>query len=195
MNPSLRHRRCDHPRFGNHRANNHRANNRRVHEFSFGALSFGAICFGWFFSGRVFSGWVIAVLVSCSGCGSDVPFGIVPVHGKVTYEDGSLVPADEMMVIFNPVDPPRKGKMVAPGGRTSVDVADGTFKSVTSHRPNDGVVLGKHKVVVIASKKGPNGRLGSGNLVATKYRKTATTPVEVDVSSSSQFLEIKVSKQ
>ncbi len=128
-------------------------------------------------------------LLFFSGCGSDVPFGIVPVHGTVTYEDGSLIPADEITIIFNPVNPPREGKMVAPGGRTSVDVSDGTFKSVTSYRPNDGVVLGRHKVVIISSKK------GSGALVAAIYRKSSTTPLEVEVSASGQFLEIKVSKQ
>ncbi len=129
-------------------------------------------------------------LLVFSGCGSDVPFGIVPVHGTVTYEDGSLIPADEIQIIFNPIDPPREGKMVAPGGRTKVVVSDGSFKSVTSHRPNDGVVVGRHKVVVIASKKSPS----KGKLVAAKFSRTATTTLEVEITSSDQFLELKVSK-
>lgn len=134
-------------------------------------------------------------LISSLGCGSDVPFDIVPVHGKLTYEDGSLIPADDITVIFNPVDPPRDGKMVAPGGRTNLNVADGTFSSVTSYRPNDGVLLGQHKIVVIASKNNASGRPGSGNLIAAKYRKQATTPLEMEITSADQFLEIKVSKK
>jgi hypothetical protein len=38
-----------------------------------------------------------------AGCGtSEMPFDIVPVHGKVTYDDGSLIPADSILVAFNP---------------------------------------------------------------------------------------------
>jgi len=133
-------------------------------------------------------------LICFSGCGSDVPFDIVPVSGKVTYDDGSLIPADEVTVIFNPVDPKSIGQMSAPGGRTNLEVSDGTFKSVTSHRPNDGLVMGAHKVVVIASKNNAQGRPTNGNLVSSKYRKSATTPLEVEVTSSGQFLELKVSK-
>jgi len=126
-----------------------------------------------------------------AGCGSDVPFGIVPVHGKVTYEDGSLIPASSLTVIFTPINPPREGKMTAPGGRTEADVTDGSFESVTSHRPYDGVLVGRHKVVVIASGKGASGK---GGLVGPEYSKSSTTPIEVEVASSGQFLEIKVSK-
>ena len=58
------------------------------------------------------------LLASVSGCGSKVPFEIVPVHGKVSYEDGSLIPADSILVTFNPTLKGEKGKTVAPGGQT-----------------------------------------------------------------------------
>ena len=58
----------------------------------------------------------------------------MPVHGKVTYEDGSLIAADSILVTFNPIISEEKGKMVPPGGQTNVNVQDGTFSAVSSHR-------------------------------------------------------------
>src|SRR5262249_10725638 len=99
--------------------------------------------------------WLLAAI---SGCGSKVPFEIVPVHGKVVYEDASLIPADSILVTFNPILKGEKGKTVAPGGQTNLNVQDGTFSDVSSHRPHDGVVLGRHKVVVVSFEKGPDGK-------------------------------------
>ena len=88
-----------------------------------------------------------------------MPFDFVPVHGKVTYEDGSLIDADSILVTFNPILSGEKGKTVPPGGQTNVNVQDGTFSAVSSHRANDGVAVGRHKVVIVSFKKGP---MGSG---------------------------------
>lgn len=135
------------------------------------------------------------IVVSAVGCGSNVPFDFVPVHGKVVYEDGSLIPADSILVTFNPVRAEEKGKVVAPGGQTSVNVSDGTFSAVSSHRPNDGVAVGRHKVVVVSFKKGPNGSPVPTAAVPPVYRNESTTPLEVDVHSNDQFLELKISKK
>lgn len=135
------------------------------------------------------------LLASISGCGSKVPFSIVPVHGKVMYEDGSLIPADSILVTFNPIHDGEKGKMAAPGGQTNVNVQDGTFSAVSSHRANDGLAVGRHKVVVVAFKKGPDGKTGPSPAVPAVYRSESSTPLEVDVASSDQFLELKISKK
>jgi len=135
------------------------------------------------------------LLVSISGCASGVPFEIVPVHGKVVYEDGSLIPADSILVTFNPVLKGEKGKVVAPGGQTNVNVQDGTFSAVSSHRANDGVAVGRHKVVVVSFKKGPDGKSGPSAAVPAEYRSESSTPLEIDVNSRDQFLELKVTKK
>ena len=135
------------------------------------------------------------LLANISGCGSKVPFGIVPVHGKVVYEDGSLIPADNILLTFNPILSGEKSKMVPPGGRTNVNVQDGTFSAVSSYRKDDGLAIGRHKAMVVAYKKGPNGPSTPSTEVPAIYNKEATTPLEVEVESSDQFLEIKVSKK
>jgi hypothetical protein len=128
------------------------------------------------------------------GCGSNVPFDFVPVQGKVTYEDGSLIPADSILVTFNPVLEGTKGKMVPPGGQTQVNVQDGTFSAVSSHRANDGVAVGRHKVVVVAFRKGPNGSPVPSPAVPAAYRDANSTPLEIEVDSSNRTLELKVKK-
>jgi hypothetical protein len=134
-------------------------------------------------------------LASNLGCGSKVPFEIVPVHGKVVYEDGSLIPADSILLTFNPVLKGEKGKIVPPGGQTNVNVQDGTFSAVSSHRANDGVARGRHKVVVVSFKKGADGKSSPSAAVPAVYRNESSTPLEVQVGSSDQFLELKISKK
>jgi hypothetical protein len=137
----------------------------------------------------------LVVFASNAGCGSKVPFDFAPVHGKVTYEDGSLIDADSILVTFNPVLTGEKGKIVPPGGQTNVNVKDGTFSAVSSHRKDDGVAVGRHKVVVVAFKKGPNGAPGPSPAVPPVYRNVSSTPLEVEVVSKNQFLDLKVRKK
>ena len=129
-----------------------------------------------------------------TGCGSKVPFDFVPVHGKVTYEDGSLIPADSILVTFNPIRSEQKSKTVAPGGQTNVNVQDGTFSGVSSHRKDDGVAAGRHKVVIVSFKKGPNGSPVPSSAVPAIYRNETSTPLEIEVDSKGQFLDLKISK-
>ena len=137
----------------------------------------------------------LLIVGSISGCGSKVPFDIVPVHGKVTYDDGSLIPADSIHVTFNPILSGEKGKVVPPGGQTDLNVQDGTFSAVSSHRAYDGVAIGRHKVVVVSFKKGPDGKSVPSAAVPPIYRNTSSTPLEVEGESNDQFLDLKVSKK
>jgi hypothetical protein len=130
-----------------------------------------------------------------SGCGSKVPFDFVPVHGKVTYEDGTPIAADSILVTFNPIVTKEKGKFVPPGGHAEINVQDGTFSAVSSHRKDDGVAVGRHKVVVVAFAKGPNGKPVASPAVPAIYHNESTTPLEVEVESSDQFLDLKVRKK
>lgn len=137
----------------------------------------------------------LLVVVTTAGCNSDMPFDLVPVHGKVTYEDGSLIPADSILVTFNPISSGPKANIAPPGGQTNVNVQDGTFSAVSSHRANDGLAVGRHKVVVVAFKKGAGGSSAPSNLVPAIYRNESTTPLEVEVDSPDQNIELKVSKK
>ena len=146
-------------------------------------------------SGLVVRFVALLVVAPTVGCNRDMPFDLVPVKGKVTYEDGSLIPADSILVTFNPISSEPKAKVVPPGGQTNINVQDGTFSAVSSHRANDGLVVGRHKVVVVSFKKGANGNPAPSDAVPAIYRKVATTPLEVEVDSNNQFLELKLSKK
>ena len=140
----------------------------------------------WFFA-------LVAATVACGGCGSDMPFDLVPVSGKVTYEDGSLIAADRILLTFNPAAAPT-GPMTAPGGTAQVNVADGTFAAVTTRRTNDGIVPGRYRVAVVPFGKDAKGNPRPTAAVDAKYQKESTTPLEIEVDSADQFIEIKVSK-
>jgi hypothetical protein len=47
------------------------------------------------------------LLAGCGGTGN--PFDSVPVSGKVTYEDGSVIPVQGMKVYFHCLEPPKDG--------------------------------------------------------------------------------------
>jgi hypothetical protein len=135
------------------------------------------------------------MLGAACGCGSDMPFELLPVHGKVTYDDGSLIKAGSILVTFNPVGGERQGAMTTPGGQAKVNVADGTFAAVSTRRPDDGLAAGRHKVVVVSFEPGGDGMPKPSAAVPPQYRKVTTTPLEVDVNSADQLIEIKVSKK
>ena len=131
--------------------------------------------------------WVAAT-ASVLGCSGGNPYDMVEVAGSVKYEDGSLIPADSIMVKFSPQAAPLDPKTHPRPAIASVDVSDGTFAFATTHKHADGIVAGKHKVLVIAYGKNGTGT----NVVPKAYEHPATTPVELDAGESP--FEIKVQK-
>jgi hypothetical protein len=128
---------------------------------------------------------VLHLIAGCSGSGS--PFDSVPVSGKVTYEDGSPIPVQGMTIFFHCQEPPTDGMHPRPA--TAGVGPDGTFKDVTTYKFADGLVLGEHKVSLVAQK---------GEKLTTEipreYALPDKTPLVVEVTESGQFLEIKVPK-
>ena len=90
-------------------------------------------------SGRVRFAFVVAMFVVygwLTGCGSSGPFQFVKATGKVTYEDGTKIPAHDLKLTFSPENPPIvNAKTVAPQGHADVTSADGSFDTITSGRP------------------------------------------------------------
>jgi hypothetical protein len=130
----------------------------------------------------------VFVAAAVAGCSSDSPYDLVQVNGSVKYEDGSLIPADTIMLKFEPQAAPIDAKTHPRKAYGRVNVADGTFDTVTTHKYGDGIVAGKHKVLVIPTTN--DGSLTA--LVAEEYRNPSTTPVEIDTSR--QPVEIRVKK-
>jgi hypothetical protein len=129
----------------------------------------------------------VGMLVGC-GNGTSNPWTPVPVSGKITYEDGSLVQAKSVRLIFLPLAPPIDSKTVPRQGIGGLNTADGTFGSPTTYKPNDGVIPGKFKLVISAT----DGERALSKKVPKEYASGATTPIELDTANTP--FEIKIKK-
>ena len=124
----------------------------------------------------------LALLAGTAGCGS----GRHPVHGRVTYEDGS--PLTEGSVVGELAD--GETKVMARGNVQS----DGSF-SWGTERPGDGARPGKYRVVVIPRALGDAERAhGKLPAVDEKYSRFETSPVEFTVKDGPNELIIKVAR-
>jgi hypothetical protein len=113
------------------------------------------------------------------GCGGGEPFSNVPVKGSVKYDDGSLIQAENLQVVFYPQTPPKDAKTHPKPGTAIVNVADGTFTNVTSHKPNDGIVVGEHKVVVQTLNKD---HMVVNGILPPEYENADTTPLKYNTA-------------
>ena len=104
---------------------------------------------------------------------------MVRAKGTVTYEDGSLIPAERMVFTFVPTAKP-EDKLAPPRGVAEVNVADGTFSAATSHKFSDGIVAGTHKVLILALDANQN----PTPAVPAIYRSPETTPLQVEANES-----------
>lgn len=122
-----------------------------------------------------------------AGCGSGDPFSYVQVSGKLTYEDGSLIPAETIILIFTPQQEAINSKTHPRPGSTTINKTTGEFRTVTSHKYGDGLVRGKHKVTLLS---GDYQRLPA-KLVPAEYYDTTKTPLEVDTSQQPFHLKVR----
>jgi hypothetical protein len=123
------------------------------------------------------------VIGSLAGCGgTNDPFSSVKEKGKVTYTDGSLIPAFRISILFVSEAPPADSKTSPPTGVAEVNVADGTYDHVTSYK-SDGVVRGKLKVLIrcMDNKDRPI------KVVADEYLDKNKTPLEADTENPESF--------
>jgi hypothetical protein len=120
------------------------------------------------------------------GCGGDSPFEYTPIRGRITYEDGTAIPATGMRLRFDAQDAPPLGEAHARPAKANVD-AEGAFPLVTSYKYGDGLIPGKHKVSIDYAVD-EKGKL----LVPKEYTHPSTTPLVIDTADAP--LEIKVPK-
>jgi hypothetical protein len=119
------------------------------------------------------------------GCDSSGPFSYVPASGKISYDDGAPLPS-ELTLVFIAQDAPEVKNLVPRAGIANVN-ASGVFDSVTSHKFGDGLIPGKHKVV-IQLPRGQNAQ----PIVRQEYTSDETTPLIVDTADAP--FDIKVPK-
>lgn len=137
--------------------------------------------------------WLGACLVASAGacaigCSDASPYDLVKASGTVKYEDGSLIPAETIMLKFEPQAAALDSRTHPRKAYGTVNVADGTFDTLTTHKYGDGIVSGRHKVLVIPMTKDQK----VTNLVPNEYRNAEATPIEVDTDQ--QPMEIRIKK-
>jgi hypothetical protein len=125
---------------------------------------------------------------SLAGCGSGEPFSYVKVNGKVSYTDGTPIPA-KIKLTFIAVNPPTVDQATIARPAGAVANADGTFDVVTSHTYDDGLIPGKHKVVLaVAAGRGGD---STTNLFAPEYSDPNKTPLEVNTANLPMVINVK----
>lgn len=132
------------------------------------------------------------LLAALCGCGGE-PFSFIPVTGKITYDDGSLIPGDTIVVRFVPEAAATSGKDVAGAATGYLNPKDGTFSGLTTHKAADGVVPGRYKVVVLAVENGPRGQTPT-RAVPPRYRSAKDTPLDVEVTPSQHDFPLTIDR-
>lgn len=123
-------------------------------------------------------------IVACLGCrDSSSPFDYVPVQGKLTYEDGSVIPAGGIVLRFIAQDVEPVGDARPRPAAANVN-AEGVFDCVTSYKYGDGLIPGKHRVTLNYATD------EQGNLLVPKEYTVADSPLIVDTADAP--LHIKV---
>ena len=133
-------------------------------------------------------GLAVGYLLLAGGCGSRPPVGLVPVTGKVTYDDGSLIKAERITISFSPQGMQTSNGVPVSPSHGTVNVADGTFKLVTWSR--QGAPVGKFKVAV--------GAFGAdkGYVLAKVLSDPQKTPLTAEVFGDKEnVIHIKVPKK
>jgi hypothetical protein len=135
-----------------------------------------------------------AMLLLPCGCRGERKEGLAPVKGQITY-GGQPVPAGQ--VFFYPAD----------GGRRSSGTIDQGKYVLTSYKPGDGALIGKHKVVIdgteipapppdidapgettVAVFKPPK------RIVPEEYYDQAKTPLEAEVKDEDNVINFDIPK-
>ena len=103
------------------------------------------------------------------------PYACEKVSGKVAYEDGSLIPAERIRIVFVSQKPPIDPKTGPRNGAADADPQTGKFDFATTYTHGDGIISGEHKVFLQCLRNG----LQTHDLIADEYADPARTPLLV----------------
>lgn len=130
---------------------------------------------------------LMVVMAVAAGCGTGSPFHYIAVSGGVAYEDGSLLPVEQLVLNFHSRIPDADAGRRPPTGTVLVDPRSGRFRTGRS-RDAGGVVAGQHRVTLHLP-----GRIPLPAAVAAEdYCDPTRTPIVVDTND--QPLRIVVVK-
>lgn len=122
---------------------------------------------------------VVAVtLVGLAGCGDQ---RLYPVHGKVVWENGAAArELDGGIVVCESVDG-------AVGARGDIQ-QDGCFQ-LSTYKPGDGAVLGRHRVAVVKNKPGEP---PPPPIIDRAFFSVETSRLEINVERKTNEVTLKV---
>lgn len=130
----------------------------------------------------------LTLLAVCLGCSDGSPFDYLKVNGTLTYEDGSPIPADSIVLQFVAQDAQPIGESYPRAAKALVDKT-GKFDCATSYKYGDGLVPGRHKVAVHYATD------ASGKLqVPREYTNISTTPLMVDTAQIPFIIQVPKEK-
>lgn len=125
----------------------------------------------------------LVAALTVAGCDNN-PFEHVLVRGKISYEDGTVIPAEGLRLFFKSETPPIDNKTHPRPGVADVNVKDGTFELASTYKYGDGLVSGRHKVVLVIQPE---------TLVPREYTSAMTTTLVIDTADVP--LDIKVRRK
>jgi hypothetical protein len=112
-----------------------------------------------------------------AGCGGDAGLGTVT--GKVTFNNQPLVSGT---ITFLPANGrPAHGK-----------IKDGEILDVTTYRPNDGAVLGSHKVLIQSVHNPDDMYAPRKSLIAEKYGDLKLSDLTAEIKPGSNEVKFNV---
>lgn len=126
-----------------------------------------------------------AAATTLAGCGPSGPV-VVPVTGKVTFEDGSLLKGEILTITFTPAGIGHVEGMASASGDISRE--DGTFKLMTGAK--EGATTGDYRVTITGMSSYAAQRR---DVVAPEYGDFDDTPLKETVEKKGDnFFEFKV---
>ena len=135
---------------------------------------------------RMLAVFALAVIVPLVGCDDQPSLATpVPVTGKVTLPGGK--PLGNVVIHFQPID--------APAPASARVSADGSFAAPTTYEGKEGICKGKYAVYfrqLPATEAPKTNPAWKGLPERFRDETSAVSPIQVEVTSSGQVLDIQV---
>lgn len=109
-----------------------------------------------------------------AGCSTN-PFPQVKVDGRITYDDGSVIPAERIRIWFRSQAEAIDANTHPRPASALVNPADGTFEGVTTYKYLDGLIRGEHQVFLDITPT---------NVVPPEYLKAKSSPLRISTDDA-----------
>ncbi len=116
------------------------------------------------------------------GCDNN-PFPQVKISGTITYEDGSIIPAERIRIWFQSQHEAIDASTHPRPASAQVNCSDGSFEGATTYKYLDGLVRGEHTVFIDITPK---------DAIPVAFTRASTSPLKI--STDDLPLDIRLPK-